>query len=91
MWSQFDGEHVAGAERRLLVCRVPQIKGFLALLPGGKKCEGGPALESEGARQCQFVHAGFFIDEDGGAWMRLPSGQWTLLGSNQHVLRDEPG
>ena len=30
---------------------------------------------------------GFFIDEDGGVWMRLPSGQWTLLGSDQHVIR----
>ena len=34
---------------------------------------------------------GFFIDENDDVWMRLPSGQWTLLGSDQHVLRDEPG
>ena len=34
---------------------------------------------------------GFFIDQDGGVRMRLPSGQWTLLGSDQHVIRDEPG
>ena len=44
-------------QRRLPVCRVRQIKGFSALFPRGKKCEGGPALESEGARQCQPIHA----------------------------------
>ena len=33
----------------------------------------------------------FFIDENDDVWMRLPSGQWMLLGSDPHVLRDEPG
>ena len=34
---------------------------------------------------------GFFIDEDGGVWMRLPSGRWTLLSSDEQVYWDEPG
>ena len=32
--------------------------GFFALFPRLKKCEAGSALESEGARQCQLIHAG---------------------------------
>ena len=28
---------------------------------------------------------GSFIDEDGGVWMKLPSGRWTLLGSDEEV------
>ena len=31
---------------------------FFALFPVGKKCAVGFALESEGARQCQLIHAG---------------------------------
>ena len=34
---------------------------------------------------------GFFIDEDGGVWMRLPSARWTLLGLDEQVCWDEPG
>ena len=33
---------------------------------------------------------GFFIDENDDVWMRLPDGRWTLLGSDEHVTRDEP-
>ena len=34
---------------------------------------------------------GFFIDEDGGVWMRLLSGRETLLCSDEQVCWDEPG
>ena len=37
---------------------VSLVKGFLALFPKYKKCEVGFALESEGARQRQPIHAG---------------------------------
>ena len=46
----------------------------------------GSELSADSAAQLE----GFSIDEDGGVWMRLPSGQRTLLGSDQHVIRDEP-
>ena len=52
------------------------VKGFFALF-----------TKTKNATQLE----GFFIDENDDVWMRLPSGQWTLLGSDQHVLRDEPG
>ena len=35
-------------------------------------------------------HDDFWVDEAGGLWMRLPSGRWTLLGSDEHVFWDEP-
>ena len=39
--------------------RMSLVKGFFALLPVLKeRCEVGFALESEGARQCQPIHAG---------------------------------
>ena len=48
-----------------------------------------PASVSPSTSSAQLE--GFFIDENDDVWMRLPSGQWMLLGSDQHVLRDEPG
>ena len=83
-------------QRRLLVCRVRQIKGFFRTFHRGKKCAVGSVPGSElGADFTSSTLAaelkGFFIDENDDVWMRLPSGQWTLLGSDQHVLRDEPG
>ena len=40
-----------------MMTRVSLVKGFFALFPKIKKCEVGFALESEGARQCQLIHA----------------------------------
>ena len=33
---------------------------------------------------------GFWVDEAGGMWMRLPTGWWMLLGSDENVCWDEP-
>ena len=45
-------------QRRLLVCRVWQIKGFLALFPEGKKCAVGLALGVGTAPRVEPIHAG---------------------------------
>ena len=44
-------------QRRLLVCLVRQIKGFLALSPRGKKVRSWVRTRVR-ARQCQLIHAG---------------------------------
>ena len=56
---------------------------------GPHSSPGVPASVSPSTSSAQLE--GFFIDENDDVWMRLPSGQWMLLGSDQHVLRDEPG
>ena len=33
------------------------VIGFFALFPGGKKCEGRSALESDSASECQLIRA----------------------------------
>ena len=38
-----------------------------------------------------FLREGFFEDESGGMWMRLPSGRWYLLCSDPEVFWDGPG
>ena len=69
---------------------------FSTFFPGEKSAKVGPhssprvpASVSPSTSSAQLE--GFFIDENDDVWMRLPSGQWMLLGSDQHVLRDEPG
>ena len=72
--------------RRLLVCRVRQIKGFSALFLEGNSATMGPHRGSElGADfssstqvaqlASPFLHEGFWEDDSGGMWMRLPSGK----------------
>ena len=62
------------------------LKGVFALFPGVKMVRGLSALGVGTVCGLYFVHAGFFIDEDGGVWMRLPSGRWTLRGSDEQVF-----
>ena len=69
---------------------------FSTFFPGEKSAKVGPhssprvpASVSPSTSSAQLE--GFFIDENDDVWMRLPSGQWMLLGSDQHVFRDEPG
>ena len=75
------------------------FNGFFALFPqnflkknakvGAHSSPRVPASVSSSTPSAQLE--GFFIDENDDVWMRLPSGQWTLLGSDQHVIRDKPG
>ena len=69
---------------------------FSTFFPGEKSAKAGPhssprvpASVSPSTSSSQLE--GFFTDENDDVWMRLPSGQWMLLGSDPHVLRDEPG
>ena len=69
---------------------------FSTFFPGEKSAKVGPrssprvpASVSPSTSSAQLD--GFFIDEYDDVWMRLPSGQRMLLGSDQHVLRDESG
>ena len=64
---------------------------FSTFFPGEKSAKVGPhssprvpASVSPSTSSAQLE--GFFIDENDDVWMRLPSGQWMLLGSDQHVL-----
>ena len=83
-------------QRLLRVLVNTLVKGFLALFSPEKKVRRWaphssprvPASVSPSTSSAQLE--GFFIDENDDVWMRLPSGQWMLLGSDQHVLRDEP-
>ena len=69
---------------------------FSTFFPGEKSAKVGPhsspRVPASVSPSTSSAHLdGFFIDENDDVWMRLPSGQWMLLGSDQHVLRDEPG
>ena len=70
--------------------RVPSSSWF--------ECEGARALELIRPDPHQMARAGvaaplspttldddFWVDEDGGMWMRLPSGRWMLVGSDENV------
>ena len=68
------------------------VKGFSHLSPNSKSAKVGPHSGSElSADSSSSTPSGFFIDENVDVWMRLPGGRWTLLGSDEHVIRDEPG
>ena len=68
----FDAHSPAGVEERA----DEPGEGFFEHFSPQKKCEAGSALGSEGARQCQLIHAG----------SSAPAGLWSHLAS----LR-EPG
>ena len=70
-----------------------------------KKCAGRQAGECAAGWARQLIHAERSsngscrsrcalearpVGEDGGMWMRLPSGWWMLLGSDENVYWDEP-
>ena len=69
---------------------------FSTFFPGEKSAKVGPHSSprvpaSVSPSTSSAPLEGFFIAENDDVWMRLPSGQWMLLGSDPHVLRDEPG
>ena len=66
------------------------FQGFFSHFSSGKKCEGHPASECEGARALQLIQAER-LSKSGGASRGLLHRRWKLFGADTDVFQDERG